>query len=124
LAVQNDIAREVTQRLRSQLSAADQQKQALGSTENPKAYENYMKGRHFTFKFTKHGFRKGIDYLNQAIALDPNYAKAYSALADNYINQDDWFMPPKEAGPKARAVATRAVALDESDAEGHVVLAI
>jgi len=51
-------------------------------------------------KFTKDGFDKGIRYLNQAIALDPNYALAYSALAYNYINQDDWFMAPKEAGPK------------------------
>ena len=124
LMVQNDIAREVSQRLRSQLSAADQQKLTLGSTENPEAYQLYLKGEHYTGKFTKDGFDKGIDYLNQAIALDPNYALAYSELASNYINQDDWFMAPREAGPKAREAARKALTLDESDAEAHVALAI
>ena len=124
LMVQNDIAREVSQRLRSQLSAADQEKLTLGSTGNPEAYQLYLKGEHYTNKFTKDGFDKGIDYLNQAIALDPNYALAYSALAYNYINQDDWFMAPKEAGPKARDAAKKALTLDESNAEAHVALAI
>lgn len=124
LMVENDIAREVSQRLRSQLSAADQQKLTLGSTGNPEAYQLYLRGKHYTDKFTKDGFDKGIDYLNQAIALDPNYALAYSALAYNYINQDDWFMAPREAGPKARDAARKALALDERDAEAHVALAI
>ncbi len=124
LALQQDIAREVSQRLRSQLSTADQQKLAKGSTDNPEAYQLYLKGQHFTSKFTKDGFKKGIDYFKQAIAKDPNYGSAYSGLADNYINQDDWFMAPKEAGPKARDAAKRALALDESDVEAHVVLGI
>ncbi len=124
LMVQNDIAREVSQRLRSQLSAADRQNLTLGSTSNPDAYRLYLKGEYFTSKFTKDGFDKGIDYLNQAIALDPNYAQAYSALAWNYINQDDWFIVPREAGPKARSLANKAIALDETNAEAHVVLAI
>jgi len=98
LAVQNDIAREVSQRLRSQLSAADRKKQTIGSTGNPEAYQLYLKGKYYTSKFTKDGFSKGIDYLNKAIAADPNYALAYSALAYNYINQDDWFIPPKGCG--------------------------
>jgi TolB-like protein len=99
LMVQNDIAREVSQRLRSQLSAADRQKLTLGSTFNPDAYQLYLKGTYYTSKFTKDGFDKGIDYLNRAIALDPNYAQAYSALASNYINQDDWFIARREAAP-------------------------
>jgi eukaryotic-like serine/threonine-protein kinase len=124
LMVQNDIAREVSQRLRSQLSAADRQNLTLGSTSNPDAYRLYLRGNYYTGKFTKDGFDKGIDYLNQAIALDPNYAQAYSALAWNYINQDDWFIAPLEAGPKARGLANKAIALDETNAEAHVVLAI
>src|SRR5262249_37066386 len=63
-------------------------------------------------------------YFNQAIAKDPNYGAAYSGLAYNYINQDDWFMAPREAGPRARDAARRALALDESDVMAHVVLAI
>jgi serine/threonine protein kinase len=100
LMVQNDIAREVSERLGSQLSAADRQKLTLGSTSNPDAYQLYLKGSYFSSKYTRDGFNKGIDYLNQAIALDPGYARAYSALAWNYINQDDWFITPRLAmGP-------------------------
>jgi eukaryotic-like serine/threonine-protein kinase len=124
LMVQNDIAREVSQRLRAQLSSADKQKLTLGSTSNPEAYQLYLKGQYYSSKYTKDGFDKGIDYLNRAIALDPGYAQAYSALAWNYINQDDWFIVPRDAGPKARALANKAIALDETDAEAHVVLAI
>src|ERR1700686_2064983 len=98
LAVQSDIAREVSQRLRSQLSAEDQQKLTRGSTDNPEAYRLYLKGKYYTNKLTKEGFDTGIDYFNQAIAVDPNYALAYSGLAFNYVNQDDWFMSPKEPG--------------------------
>ena len=124
LRVESDIAREVSQRLRSQHFTSDQQKLALGSTENPEAYRLYLKGEHYTSKFTKDGFDKGINYLNQALAIDPNYALAYSALANNYINQADWFMAPKIAGPKAREAAQKALELDGSNAEAHVVLAI
>jgi tetratricopeptide (TPR) repeat protein len=124
LEVQTDIAREVSQRLRSELSAADQQKLTKGSTDNPEAYQLYLKGKYYTNKFTKDGFGKGIDYFNQAIAFDPNYGLAYNGLAYNYINQDDWFMPPNEAGPKARDAANKALAIDEGDADAHVSRAI
>jgi len=124
LLVQEDISKEVSSRLRSNLSVADQQKLALGSTTNPEAYQLFLKGQHYTEKFTKDGFDKGIDYLNQAIALDPNYSRAYSALAYNYINQDDRFLEPRKSAPKAREAALKALALNETDAEAHVVLAI
>jgi serine/threonine-protein kinase len=124
LEVQNDLAREVSQKLQLQLSEADRQKLSLGSTTNPDAYQLFLKGEHYTAKFTKEGFNKGINYLNQAIALDPNYSEAYSELAYNYINQDDWFIDPKDAAPKARAAAQKALSLDETDAQAHVALAI
>jgi serine/threonine-protein kinase len=123
LRVESEIAREISQRLGSNHSV-DRQKLALGSTENPEAYPLYLKGKYYTAKFTKDGFDRGIDYLNQAIAIDPNYALAYSALAFNYINQVDWFMAPKIAAPKAKEAAQKALELDNSDAEAHVVLAI
>jgi eukaryotic-like serine/threonine-protein kinase len=124
LAVQNDIAREVSQRLRLQLSAADQQKLTKGSTDNPEAYQFYLKGKYYTNKFTKDGFAKGIDYFNQAIAIDPNYGLAYNGLAYNYINQVDWFIRPNEAGPKARDAANKALAINDADADAHVSRAI
>jgi eukaryotic-like serine/threonine-protein kinase len=124
LEVQTDIAREVSQRLRSQLSVAEQQKLTKGSTDNPEAYQLYLKGKYYTNKLTKDGFAKGIDYFNQAIAIDPNYGLAYNGLAYNYINQDDWFISPKQAGPKARDAANRALAIDDADADAHVSRAI
>ena len=124
LLVQNEIAREVSQRLRSQLSAADQEKLTKGSTDNPEAYQLYLKGKYYTNKLSKDGFAKGIDYFNQAIAVDPNYGLAYSGLAYNYINQIDWFLSPSEAGPKTKEMAEKALAIDESDAMAHLSLAI
>jgi eukaryotic-like serine/threonine-protein kinase len=125
LAVQSDIAREVSQRLlRSQISTQDQQQMAKGSTDNPEAYRLYLKGKYYTYKLTKEGFDTGIDYFNQAIAVDPNYALAYSGLAFNYVNQDDWFIPPSEAGPKVKEAAKRALAIDNSDAQAHLSMGI
>ncbi len=124
LAVQSDIAREVYQRLRSQLSEAERQQLTKGSTGNSEAYEMYLKGKYYTNKFTRDGFRKGIDDFNQAIAIDPNYGLAYDGLAFNYINQDDWFLRPSEAAPKAKEAAARALAIDDSDADARLSLAI
>jgi serine/threonine protein kinase/tetratricopeptide (TPR) repeat protein len=123
LAVKSDIAREVSQRLRSQLSGEEQQKLTRGSTENPEAYQLYLKGNYYTSKFTNEGFRKGIDYFNQAIAIDPNYALAYSGLAFNYNNAGDWMTPPREAAPKAKDAAKRALAIDDTLADAHLSLA-
>jgi len=124
LAVQNEIASGVSQELRSQLSAADQQKLTKGSTDSPEAYQLYLKGKYYTDRLTKDGLVKGVDYFHQAIAVDPNYGRAYSGLAYNYMQQVDWFMPPSEAGPKAKDAAERALAIDDSDAGAHLSLAI
>ncbi|HMD32938.1 MAG TPA: protein kinase, partial [Candidatus Acidoferrales bacterium] len=124
LAVQNEIARGVSQELRSQLSAEDRQKLIKGSTNDPEAYQLYLKGKYYTNQLTKEGFRKGLDYFNQAIAIDPNYGLAWNGLAYNYINQIDWFMSPGEAGPKAKEAAERALAIDDLDADAHLSLAI
>ena len=124
LAVQNDIAREVSQRLSGQSSAAAQQEMSKGSTGNPEAYQLYLKGKYYTNKLTKDGLAKGIDYFNQAIAIDPNYGLAYNGLAFNYINQDGWYMRGAEAGPKAKQAAQKALAIDPMDAGAHLALAI
>jgi eukaryotic-like serine/threonine-protein kinase len=124
LAVQNDIAREVSQRLSGQTSAATEQTMSKGSTGNPEAYQLYLKGKYYTNKLTKDGLAKGIDYFNQAIAIDPNYGLAYNGLAFNYINQDGWYMRGAEAGPKAKQAAQKALAIDPTDADAHLALAI
>ena len=124
LAVQNDIAKEVSQRLGGQASAATQQEMTKGSTGNPEAYQLYLKGKYYTDKLTKDGLARGIDYFNQAIAIDPNYGLAYNGLAFNYINQDGWYMGGAEAGPKAKEAAHKALAIDPMDAGAHLALAI
>ena len=102
----------------------NQQKMTKGSTGNPEAYQLYLKGKYYTNKLTKDGLDKGIDYFNQAIAIDPNYGLAYNGLAYNYINQDGWYMRPDEAGPKAKEAAEKALAIDPTDADAHLALAI
>lgn len=110
--------------LRAQLSGEDQQKLARGSTDNPEAYQLYLKGKYYTNQFTKDGFAKGLEYFNQAIAIDPNYGLAYNGLAYNYINQQDWYIRPAEARPRAKEAAERALAIDPSDSDAHKSLAI
>jgi serine/threonine protein kinase/tetratricopeptide (TPR) repeat protein len=124
LAVQRDIATEVSQRLRSQVSGADQRKLTRGSTGNAEAYQLYLKGTFYASKFTKEGYRKGIDYLGQAIAADSGYALAYARLAFNYMTSEDWFWAPREAAPQAKAAAQRALAIDETIATAHLALAM
>ena len=124
LAVKSDIAKEVSQRLRSQLSGEDQQKLKRGSTENAEAYQLYLKGNYYTSKLTKDGFNTGVDYFNQAIAKDPNYGLAYAGLAFNYFNAEDWFIRPHEAAPKAKEAARKALAIDDSLADAHLALAV
>ncbi len=122
--MQNDIAKDVSDRLGTQLSAEDQKKLAKGSTANAEAYQLYLKGKYSTTKFTKDGFDAASNYFNQAIAIDPNYGRAYSGLAFNYINQDDWYLPPNESAPAAKAAAEKALAIDDSDGLAHLALAL
>src|SRR5215471_5752699 len=124
LSIQSDIARQVSRRLRSQLTPADEQQLATGSTENSEAYQLYLKGRYHTSKFTKDDFRKGLDYFQQALAKDSNYGLAYSGLAYYYILQDDWYLPPEESARKAKEAAKRALGIDEANAEAHLALAL
>jgi tetratricopeptide (TPR) repeat protein len=90
------------------------------------AYEAYLKGRYFWNKRTGEGLKKAVDYFNEAIQKDPNYAQAYTGLADSYALMGDWeysVLPPTEAFPKAKAAATEALALDKTLGEAHASLA-
>ena len=122
VTLQTEIARDVSSKLKSKLSGADEAKITKAYTTNPEAYQLYLKGKYYANKFTKEGFKQSIDCLNQAIALDPNYSSAYSGLAYTYILLDDWFEPPRESAPKARETAQKALAINEEDVDAHVVL--
>src|SRR6266705_1158819 len=124
VSLQNEIARDVSTKLRTKLSGTDKQKLAKTYTTNPEAYRLYLQGRFYWNKREEKDFRKAVEYFNQAIALDPNYALAYVGLADSYaLLYSFGFMPPTEAIPKARDFARRASSLDDSMAEPHATLA-
>ncbi len=93
---------------------------------NPVAYESYLKGRFFWNKRTADGLKVALAYFDQAIDEDANYAQAYSGLADTYALLGDWqyaVMTAKEALPKAKAAAIKALELDSSLGEAHNSLA-
>ena len=124
VAVKQDIAREVTEKLRLRLSGAEQQQLARRDTANPEAYQLYLKGRFYWNKRTVESLKKSIEYFNQAIEKDPSYALAYAGLADAYGLFSTYSVSsPQESYPKAKAAAKKALELDETLAEAHTSLA-
>jgi eukaryotic-like serine/threonine-protein kinase len=119
VAVQQDIAREVAGRLRPRLTGDEQAQVAKRATENPKAFELYLKGRYHTAKYTEEGFQKGLEFFRQAIEIDPTFALAYEGLAYNYGSSGEWTLAPRDAFPRARAAAERALELDPGLADAH-----
>ncbi|MFL6215954.1 MAG: protein kinase domain-containing protein [Blastocatellia bacterium] len=122
IALQSDIAREVAARLQLRLTG-DGHRAGHPSTANAEAYQAYLRGRFYWNKRTEEGLKKGIEYFNQAIALDPAYALAYAGLADCYAMLTEYASaPPVETYPKVKAAARRALEIDDSLAEAHTSL--
>jgi len=124
LSVQSQVATDVSQKLRQNISGEDRQKLNKGSTTNPEAYQLYLKGNYFASRYSKEGSQKGIEYFNQAIAADPSYALAYNGLAYYYIVANEWYLAPREGMPKARESAKKALAIDETLAGAHATLGV
>jgi len=122
LQVQQEIAHQIAGKLRLRLDNQQMAQMTKHQTGNPEAYQLYLKGRFYASKGTAEGIDKGIDYLHQAIALDPKYALPYAGIAFSYNWASDWLLPPVEAMPKAKEAARRAVELDDSLAEANVEL--
>jgi len=124
LQVQAEISKEIAERLRLRLTAVEQQQFARRETVNPQAYELLLRGRFYWSKGGTENRKKAIEYYEQAIALDPNYALAYAELSASYSNQaHNGILDPKEFMPKAEVAVLKALALDESLAEAHLALA-
>jgi TolB-like protein/DNA-binding winged helix-turn-helix (wHTH) protein/Tfp pilus assembly protein PilF len=126
LALQNQVARSIADQIRINLNPQEQVALKTAKVVNPEAYESYLKGRYFWNKRTPDGLKVALAYFNQAIDEDPNYAQAYSGLADTYALLGDWqygVMTPKEALPKAKAAAVKALELDSTLSEAHNSLA-
>jgi TolB-like protein/predicted Ser/Thr protein kinase len=124
LSMQRAIATQITSNLRLQLSGAEQSRVATHHTENAEAYQLYLKGRFHWNKRTDESLQKSVDYFNQAVEKDPNYAQAYVGLADAWFSRGWYrFFVPRDAYERARAAATRALELDERLGEAHAMLA-
>jgi len=126
LALQSRVARSIAQQIRATLNRQEQVSLEKSRAVNPEAYEAYLKGRYFWNKRTGDGLRTAIKYFNHAIEVDPTYAEAYSGLADSYALSGDWeygVLSPQDAFRKAKAAATKALALDDSLGEAHTSLA-
>ncbi len=123
VSLQSEIARDVSSKLKSKLSGEDQAKISKTYTANPEAYQLYLKGNFYAAQYTKEGLAKGLEYYNQAIALDPNYALAHNGLAYYYLVANEWYLSPNDSMPKAREAAKRALAIDETLGEAHTSLA-
>lgn len=123
-AVQDQISEQVARALTLSLSSAERELLTKHYTEDSEAYRLYLKGRFFWNKRTVEGLKKGISYFDEAVDKDPSYALAYVGLADSYSLLSDYGgLPPKEAYPRAKRAALRAVELDERLAEAHATLA-
>ncbi|MEK6337556.1 MAG: protein kinase [Acidobacteriota bacterium] len=124
LALQQDISREISERLRLKLPGTGQQQLARRNPRNAEAYQLYLKGRYYLFKGSQDGMLKAIENFNQALEMDPNYALAYAGLADAYYGQADVKYSPRDSMPRMKAAAEKALQLDETLAEAHNSLAI
>ena len=126
LALQKDVARAIAAQIQIALSPHEEAVLKSGNRVNPEAYEAYLRGRYFWNKRTAAGLAKALDYFTESTAKDPTYARAYSGLADTYALLGDWeygVLSPKEAYPKAKAAAIKALELDDSLGEAHISLA-
>ena len=126
LALQNRVASAIADQIRINLTPQEQAALTNAKVVNPEAYQSYLKGRYFWNKRTPDGLKAALAYFNQTIEEDPKYAQAYSGLADTYALLGDWqyaVMTPKEAFPKAKAAAIKALELDSTLGEAHNSLA-
>jgi TolB-like protein/DNA-binding winged helix-turn-helix (wHTH) protein/Tfp pilus assembly protein PilF len=125
ITVQEEIARQITERLRLRLTGAERKQITKRHTENIEAYQLYLKGRYFAEKRTEESYRKAIEHYKQALDLDPNYALAYVGLADAYYIglRHPPPSPSEDHIRQSRDAAEKALAIDETLGEAHTSLA-
>lgn len=122
-SLQSEVARDVSNKLRTRLSGADEAKIAKKATTNEEAYQHYLKGLFHWHKRTPEALKKSVEYFSEALAKDPSYAEAYAGLASAYVLFPEYSIStPREAMPKAKAMARKAIELDDTLAEAHTAL--
>ena len=124
LQLQQDVASAVAQQITSSLTAKDAGRLSHPAPVDPAAYQAFTLGRFYWFKRTPDAFRKGIEYFQEAIAREPNYALPYVGLADSYFGLEYLeIVPPLQFKAQERSAILKAIALDDSLAEAHTSLA-
>ena len=124
VSLQQQIAGDIAERLRSKLTGEEKQQVAKQGTQNPEAYQLYVRGRYYWNKRTVGDINNAISYFKQAIEKDPGYAQAYSGLADSYAVLPYHTGDPNELMPSAKAAALKALELDPTLARPHAVLGL
>jgi serine/threonine protein kinase/tetratricopeptide (TPR) repeat protein len=123
--VEEEIARQISEKLRLQLSGADRERLVKRNTHNTEAYQLYLKGRYHWNKRTGEGLKKAVQYFQQAVESDPGYAVAYAGLADGYMVLSFFFPNPSLGfGARAKAAALKALEIDADLAEALTALGL
>jgi eukaryotic-like serine/threonine-protein kinase len=122
ISLQQQIAGDIAGKLRTKMSGAEKQQVAKQGTQNPEAYQLYVKGRYYWNKRTNADLKTAISYFNQAIDKDPGFASAFSGLADAYGTLTSYGGDPNDLVPKSDAAAKKALELDPTLAHPHAVL--
>src|SRR5438093_1015823 len=123
-SVESDVAKAIADQLRAHITRQEEQVIAAKPTKNIEAYDAYLRGRYFWNKRTSDGIKHAIEHFQQSIERDPDFALGHAGLADSYIALTFYnFAAPHETMPKAKESAIKALALDNTLAEGHASLA-
>ncbi|MCI0402312.1 MAG: tetratricopeptide repeat protein, partial [Acidobacteria bacterium] len=124
LILQSDVAREIARQIKIAVTPAEAARLVTTRSVNPKAHELYLKGRFHWNKRSEEGLQKATAYFQQALEQDPRFALGYAGLADSYLVMAHWeFLSGREAYPKAKAAASKALELDNTLVEAHTALA-
>jgi tetratricopeptide (TPR) repeat protein len=124
-AVQSEIAQKVADELEVEIKKAEKLSLGKKATDSKEAYTFYLEGRHFLNTRSEDGLKKAIEKFEKALEHDPQYALAYTGIADSYaVLALLEFLPPKEAFPKARTAAEKALEIDNRLAEAHTSLGV
>jgi tetratricopeptide (TPR) repeat protein len=123
-AIQSEVAQQVASALRVELSSSEKHQIEKRGTESLEAYNLYLQGLYYINKFTPEGLQRGIEFFNQAIKIDPDFALAYSGLATAYNRVgNSAYRPPLEVCPQAKTYALRALEIDPTLPEAYASLA-
>jgi TolB-like protein/Flp pilus assembly protein TadD len=120
LSLQSEVTLAIAKKIEVALTPEEKLRFAYTKPINPDAYEAFLKGQFFLWKFTETGFRSAFNYFEQAIEIDPNYAEVHAWLSRAYWVPSIWgYSRPTESFPKARSAANKAMVLDETLATAH-----